>query len=178
MFCEGQQEVIIIGDGEFGCAIEGTFQAFDYADLIFYAIEETADIVEVYIEQEGAAVLAADGGKVLAQALKGLEHKGHAAIAHHGPDEIGLGLFGNGHHEPEAQLFIESDRCLDIVYEDVGGKGVHIGWFCIREITKIISYPANLFEAGLAPNAEVRGRSGGDIVTLRDASCPLLSDSG
>lgn len=145
MLCEGQQEVIIIGDREFGSAIECTFQAFDYVNLIFYAIEEAADVAEVDIEQEGAAVLAADGGKVLAQALKGLEHEGHAAIAHHDPDEIGMGLFRYAHYELEAQLFIEGDRRLDIFYEDVGGKGGHIGWFCGAEDTKIISYSANLF---------------------------------
>lgn len=184
MLCEGQQEVIIIGNGEFGSAIECTFHAFDYIDLTFYTIEEAADIVEVYIEQEGAAVLTADGGKVLAQALKGLEHKGYAAIAHHGPDEIGLGLFRYAHHEPEAKLFIEGDRRLDIFYEDVRGKGGHIGWFCAHEDTKIISYSANLFrkperrKPDSRPKQRGTGRSGGDIVTLRDASCPLLPDSG
>ena len=145
MLCEGQQEVVIIGNGEFGGAIECTFQAFDYVDLIFYIVEEAADIAEVYIEQEGATVLTADRGKVLAQALKGLEHKGYATVAHHDPDEIGLGLFGYAHHEPEAELFIEGDRRLDIFYEDVGGKGGHNGWFCAHEDTKIISYFANYF---------------------------------
>ena len=121
VFCKSQHIIIVVGDREFGRSIEGLFESLEDVDFVFDLVEEGTDVFELEIEKQGSAIFPADGGKGFAEALEGLEHDGDAAVEHHGPDGFGLALFGNGHNQAKAQLFVEGNRCLDVVDKDVGG---------------------------------------------------------
>jgi hypothetical protein len=120
VFGKGQQVVVGVGDREFGGAVEGFLETVDNIDVGFYAVEEGADVLDPDIEEQGAAVLAADHGQGVAEALEGLEHKGDLAAADHGPDEVVVGFSGDGHDEVEAEGLLEFDGGADVFYEEIG----------------------------------------------------------
>ena len=119
MFGKGQDVVVVIGDREFGGAVECFLEALDDVDLVFYLCEEIVDTGQPDIEQEGRPVLAADGGKRVADAFEGLEHDGDVAVGQHGPDEVAFPFLGYRHDQVEAELLIECDGGVDVLYKDV-----------------------------------------------------------
>src|SRR5882724_1643111 len=114
VFREGQQVIVVIGDGKFRCAVKGLLQPMHNGDLIFDAFKESADIFELDVEQEGAAILPADLGKRIAKALKSLEHEVYIAAGHHGPDGIAFVLLRHGDDKLEAEQLIKFNACPDI----------------------------------------------------------------
>lgn len=97
--------------------------------FVFYAFEKSADAFDADVEEQGAAVLAADGGEGVADALKGLEHKGDVSAGDHRPDEVVVGFGWDGHDEVEAEAFVKFDGGANIFNEEIGGERVHVGMF-------------------------------------------------
>jgi hypothetical protein len=129
IFRKGEQVVVGVGDGEFCRAVEGLLQTMDDGDFVFNAFEEEADIPNPDIEKQGAAVLTADHGEGVTEALKGLEHKGDVAAADHGPVEVAVRFGRNGHDKVKAEGFIKFDGGSDVSDEEIGGEGFHVGMF-------------------------------------------------
>lgn len=138
-----KQVVVGVRNREFGCAVKSLFKAVDYVDFVFDTLEEGTDLSDLYVEQEGTAVLSADHGKSIAETLKGLEHKGNVAVGDHGPDEIGVRFGGNGHDKVKAKRFVKFDGGSDVSDEEIGGERVHCGLFR-SNILKILA-KANYF---------------------------------
>lgn len=131
---KSQHIIIGIGDGEFGCAIEGLLQVMDEIDFVPDAVEEGPDLLDFDIEDQRAAILAADLGKGIAEALKGLEHEADVAAGHHGPDELSAFAFAwYGHDQVEAEQLVEFDGRANIFYKEIGGKRVHFISFLVGE---------------------------------------------
>jgi len=101
----------------------------DNVDFVLDAVEETADLAGPDIEKQGPAVLAADHGKGITEALESLEHKGNVAVADHGPVEVAVGFRGDGHNEIKAERFVEFDGSPDVFDEEIGSEGVHMLMF-------------------------------------------------
>ena len=127
VFGEGEDIIIIIQDREFGGAVESPFEAVEDRDLVLDGLEEITDIGEVNIEQQGAAVVAADGREGVGEAFHRLEHHGDFAVGHHGPDERTFAFRGHGHGELEAEDAVEVEGCVDVLYKKVGSEGFHGG---------------------------------------------------
>jgi len=130
VFGEGEDVIVVVEDGEFGGAVEGSFEALENGDLVLYRFEEAADIRQIYIEQEGAAVGAMDGGERVAEAFDGLKHHRDLSVGHHCPDEGAFALLGDRHGELEAEAAIEVEGGVDVFDEEVGSKGFHGSYFC------------------------------------------------
>lgn len=126
MLGEGQHIIIVILDREFGGAIEGFFEAVKNGDFFPDVIEEIADVRYVNIEEEGAAVGAADAGQLIAEAFEGLEHEGDLAVGDHCPDGLTFVLAGDGHRERESEDLVKGECRADVADEEVGGEGFHI----------------------------------------------------
>ena len=122
VFGEGQHEVVDVDDGEFGRSIKGFLEAVDQGSFIANGLEELADALDLYIEQQGSAFLAFDLGQGIADAFEGLEHDSHLTVSDHGPDEVVFVFAGYGHGEAEAEEFVKFQRCADVFYEEVGGQ--------------------------------------------------------
>jgi hypothetical protein len=122
VFGEGQHEVVDVDDGEFGCSVKRFLEAVDQGSFFADAFEELADVLDLYIEQQGSAFLAFDLGQGIADAFEGLEHKGHLTVSDHSPNEVVLVFAGYGHGEAEAEELVKIQRCADVFYEEVGGE--------------------------------------------------------
>jgi len=129
IFRKCKQVVVWVCDGKFGGAIESLLQAVDDVYLVFYAFEKSADAFDPDVKEQGAAVLAADHGEGVADALKGLEHKGDVAAGDHRPDEVVVGFGGDGHDEVKAEAFVKFDGGANVFDEEIGGEGFHVGCF-------------------------------------------------
>jgi hypothetical protein len=86
VFGKGQHVIIGIGDGKFGGAIEGLLETMDNVNFVMDGFEERPNVGNPDIEQQGAAVRAADLRQGIVEALKRLEHEGDVAAGDHGPD--------------------------------------------------------------------------------------------
>jgi hypothetical protein len=146
---EREDIVVRVGDGEFGGAVKCLLKPVDDVHFFLDAVEEAADLSDPDIEEQGAAVLAADHGEGVAEALEGLEHKGNVAAGDHGPVEVAVGFGGDGHNEIKAKGLIEFDGSPDVFDEEIGRKGVHVVMFnwlkkYFFEFTNFISKLAKL----------------------------------
>jgi hypothetical protein len=122
VFGEGQHEVVDVDDGEFCRAIKCFLEAVDQGSFFADAFEELADVLDLYIEQQGSAFLAFDFGQGIADAFEGLEHESHLTVSDHSPDEVVIIFARHGHGEAEAKELVKVQGCADVFYEEVGGQ--------------------------------------------------------
>ena len=122
---KGQYKIVVIDDREFGGAIEGLLETMDNVNFVMDGFEERPDVGDPDVEQQGAAVCAANLGQGIAQAFKCLEHEGDFAAGDHGPDELAFVFTRDGHDLLETEEFVEFDGRADIFYKKVGGERVH-----------------------------------------------------
>lgn len=137
IFGKRQQVVIRVGNGEFGSAVKCFLQAVDEVDFALNGVEERTDLADPDIEQQGAAVLAADHREGVAEALKGLEHKADVAAADHGPVKVAVCFCRDGHNKIKSEEFIEFNGGSDVSDEEIGGEGVHMGKFFSNILKKL-----------------------------------------